>query len=220
MLRLYGHWRSLATYRVNVALKLKNVPYEFVPVDLLAKAHLEEDYTRINPQGLLPALVDGARPVLFQSMAIIDYLNDVAPLPPLYPDDAYARARLKALALVIAADAHPLIVPRVRDYLRVDLGHDLAALRRWIETFGMAALQTVEQYLETDPHVGRFCYRDTPSVADIFVASHVVGMELLGFGFERFPKIKALSEACNAIDAFKAAHPLAQPGADRALLRP
>ena len=221
MLTLYGHWRSLATYRVRVALNLKQIACEFVPIDLLGKAHRGEDYKRINPQRLLPALVDGSRPILFQSLAIIDYLDEIKPEPPLYPTrDPHARARLKALALVVAADAHPLIVPRVRDYLQKDLGHDVAALRKWIETFGTEALDTIEAYLESDPHAGKFCYADTPSAADILVASHVIGMELLGFGLERYPRTKAVYENCAALEAFKTAHPLLQPGADKALLKP
>lgn len=222
MLRLYGHWRSLATYRVKVVLNLKKVPHEFFPVDLLGKAHLEQDYARVNPQKLLPALaIDGTRPVLFQSMAIIEYLDETFPDPPLYPaEDAYVRARLKALALVVAADAHPLIVPRVRDYLLQVLGLERPALRSWIQTFGIAALDTIENYLGSDPNVGRFCYHDTPSIADVFVVSHVIGMELLGFTLDAHPRLRALTAACAELEAFKSAHPLSQPGADRALLKP
>lgn len=215
MIRWYGHWRSLATYRVRVALNIKGIASEFVPVDLLGKEHLGEQYRKINPQGLLPAFFDGGKPVLFQSMAIVEYLDEMYPQPPLLPHgDAHARSRLRGLALIIAADAHPLIVPRVRDYLQFKLGLDDAARLDWIKAFGMPALDAVESHLGTDENVGTFCYGNTPTIADIFLASHVIGMSLFGCSLERHPRVAAIYDACSALEEFATAHPLKQPGAE------
>ena len=140
---LYGHWRSLATYRVRVALNLKGIHAELRAVDLLGKAHLEATYRAVNPQGLLPALDVGQGRALFQSLAILEYLDETHPTPPLLPADALGRARVRGLAQIVAADAHPLIVPRVRDYLQFDVGLDDAARQKWIARFALPALEEI-----------------------------------------------------------------------------
>ena len=212
-MKLYGHWRSLATYRVRVAIALKGIPVEFVPIDLLGKEHLGERYRSINPQGLLPALDDGAGPALFQSLAIIEYLDERFPVPTLLPADTRGRARVRGLSQVIAADAHPLIVPRVRDYLLQDIGIDQAGLLKWINRFALPALETIETSLVNDPATGRFCHGDTPTLADILLASHVVGLSFFRCDLSPYPRVRQVFEACEALDAFAAAHPLKQPGA-------
>lgn len=212
-MKFYGHWRSLATYRVRVAIALKGIDVEFVPINLLGKEHLGEGYRAINPQGLLPALDDGEGLALFQSLAIIEYLDERFPAPPLLPLDARGRARVRGLAQVIAADAHPLIVPRVRDYLLQDIGIDQAGLQKWINRFSLPALETIETSLVNDPATGRFCHGDTPTLADIVLASHVFGMSFFKCDLSPFPQVRRVFEACEALDAFASAHPLKQPGA-------
>lgn len=144
-MRFYGHWRSLATYRVRVAINLKAIDVEVMPIDLLGKEHLGEHYHSINPQGLLPALDVGSGPALFQSMAIVEYLDDLYPNPPLLPSDPLEKARVRALAQIIAADSHPLMVPRVRNYLTDELGLDANEVQKWIHRFVMPALETCEE---------------------------------------------------------------------------
>lgn len=212
-MKLYGHWRSLATYRVRVAIALKGIDVAFAPIDLLGKEHLGEHYRSINPQGLLPALDDGAGRALFQSLAIIEYLDERFPAPPLLPADARGRARVRGLAQVIAADAHPLIVPRVRDYLLQDIGLDQAGLLKWINRFALPALETIETSLANDPATGRFCHGDSPTIADILLASHVVGVSFFRCDLTPYPQVRRVFEACEALDAFASAHPLKQPGA-------
>ncbi|HEY0220401.1 MAG TPA: maleylacetoacetate isomerase [Afipia sp.] len=212
-MRLYGHWRSLATYRLRVALKLKNIDAEIVAIDLLNKEHLGPHYRAINPQGALPALEDGDGPILFQSAAIIEYLDETHPLPPLLPADPRGRARVRALSQIVSADTHPLVVPRVRDYLEYDLGLSKEGLLAWIKRFGLPAFETLESFLTSGSPTGRFCHGDSPTLADIMLASHVIGMELFGFGIDSYPRVKAVYEACSALDAFASAHPLLQPNA-------
>ncbi len=216
-MKLYGHWRSLATYRVRVAIALKGVDVAFAPIDLLGKEHLGESYRAINPQGLLPAFEDGLGLALFQSMAIIEYLDEKFPAPPLLPADPRGRARVRGLAQVIAADAHPLIVPRVRDYLLQDVGMDQDGLLKWINRFALPALETIETNLANDPSTGRFCHGDTPTLADILLASHVIGVSFFRCDLSPYPHVQNVMKACEALDAFAAAHPLKQPGAPGSL---
>lgn len=216
-MRIYGHWRSLATYRVRVALNLKGVAADLVEINLLGKEHLGEPYRAINPQGLLPALADGPGLALFQSMAIIEYLDEIHPSPPLLPADPRGRARVRGLAQIVAADAHPLIVPRVRDYLQHDLGLDEDARLKWIRRFALPALDAIETNLGADPATGRFCHGDTPTLADILLASHVVGVNFFRCDLTPYPRVRAVFGACSALDAFASAHPLRQPGAPAAL---
>ncbi len=200
-------------------LEAEEHPLRVQAVDLLGKAHLGVDYLRINPQGLLPPLSMDRGPSSSirwrssnTSMISRPRLRSIQTMP--------TRARdLRAwpCGLLRTLIAHR---PSGQRLSPLDLGAELPALRKWIETFGQAALQTIETYLETDPHAARFCYGNTPTVADIFVASHVVGMQLLGFDLARFPKIAAVFDACTELEAFKTSHPLAQPGADAAILRP
>lgn len=214
---LYGHWRSLATYRVRVALNLKGIQAQVREVNLLAKEHLEPAYRAINPQGLLPALDDGKGQVLFQSLAIIEYLNDIQPSPPLLPSGSRARARVRALAQVIAADAYPLIVPRVRDYLEHQLGLNETARMNWIKGFALAALDTIELNLAAEPSAGAFCVGDTPTMADILLASHVIGVSFFKLNLTAFPRVCEVYAACSPLSAFAEAHPLLQPGAPASL---
>ncbi len=212
-MRFYGHWRSLATYRVRVAINLKGIDVEVMPIDLFGKEHLGEHYHSINPQGLLPALDVGSGPALFQSMAIIEYIDDMFPNPPLLPSDPLGKARVRALAQIIAADSHPLMVPRVRNYLTEELGLDADGVQKWIHRFVMPALETCEEILTANSTSSLYCYGDTPGLADIFLASHVIGAGFFKCDLSKLPRVLQIYENCSKLEAFAKAHPLKQPGA-------
>ncbi len=214
-MKLYGFWRSLATYRVKVALSLKGVPVEDVSIDLLKGKQNEEAYRAVNPQGVVPALVldDGGAP-LFQSLAILEYLDETHPQPPLMPRDPRGRARVRGLALIAAADGHPLVVPRVRNYLEKEMRQDEAARNRWLAHWTMRALEAIEQHLKNEKETGRFCHGDQLSLADICMASQVIGaLAYFNCDTKGVPTVMRIYNQCMEMDAFSRAHPLKQQGA-------
>jgi len=218
--KLYGYWRSLATYRVRIVLNLKGIAYEESVVDLHKGEQFGAAYKAINPQGVLPSLVDesdaGGIP-LFQSLAILDYLEETHPRPPLLPAAPRDRARVRGLALIVAADAHPLIVPRIRNYIEREFRIPEAARLTWCQHWIAQACAALEANLAADPRTGRFCHGDTPTLADVCLASHMVGAKLFEVNTSAFPHCERIRDACFALDAFSRAHPLRQPGAPRSL---
>jgi maleylacetoacetate isomerase len=210
---LYGNWRSLATYRVRVALALKAIPHDVIAIDLASGEHHGERFKAINPQGVLPALDDGHGAVLFQSLAIIEYLDETHPTPPLLPADPAGRARVRGLAQIHAADVHPLLVPRVRNHLQKDAGLDDAALQRWLARALLTGLDAIEANLAHSPHTGEFCHGNTPTLADICLASHLIAMQLFKVDASSYPTTQRIYAACERLPAFAGAHPLKQPGA-------
>lgn len=214
MTRLYSFWRSLATYRVRIALALKGVvPDEIVVVDLMKGDQHGDAYDAVNPMHALPTLVDGDGPPLVQSLAIIEYLDETRPEPPLLPADPHGRARVRSLALMVAADSHPLMVPRVREYLEHELGVPEPARAAWCRHWIATALAALERRLASEPETGRFCHGDTVSLADICLVSQVAGAGFFGVDTAPYSTVRRIAEACSAIDAFASAHPLKQPGA-------
>jgi len=214
MMTLYGFWRSLATYRVRVALHLKGMEFREIPVDLLKGEQHGEQYKALNPQSVLPSLVpeDGGAP-LFQSMAILEYLEEVCPQPPLLPGDARGRARVRGLALIAAADGHPLIVPRIRKYLEKDLGVDEGGRSRWLGHWTLKALEAIEAHLASEPETARFCHGDTVTLADICVAGQVIAADYFKCDVASAPTVMRIYSECMKIGAFAKAHPYSQPGA-------
>ncbi len=214
MMRLYGFWRSLATYRVKVALALKGIAFEETSIDLLAGKQHEEGYRAVNPQAVVPSLdlEDGGEP-LFQSLAILEYLEETHPRPPLLPADPRGRARVRGLALIAAADGHPLVVPRIRKYLQKDLGVDDAARDRWLAHWTLEALAAIEAHLAREPQTGRFCHGDTPTLADLCLAGQVIAGQYFHCDVSSVPTAMRIYGECMKIDAFAGAHPLRQPGA-------
>jgi maleylacetoacetate isomerase len=213
---LFGFWRSLATLRVRIALNLKKVPFEEVSIDLMAGQQRSADYAATNPQMVVPALVeDGAAP-LFQSLAILEYLDERYPEPPLLPADARGRARVRGLAQIIACDTHPLIVPRVREFLADELGLDEPTRLKWIRHWIAAGLGAVEAHLSRDSETGLFCHGDTVSVADLCLTSQAIGYKFFDGTMDAFPNAAKIVERCMEEDAFARAHPLRQPGAPAA----
>jgi maleylacetoacetate isomerase len=214
-MKLYGFWRSLATYRVKVGMALKGIKAEEVSVDLLKGRQHDREYLAVNPQAVVPALVldDGGAP-LFQSLAILEYLEETHPQPPLLPRDPRGRARVRGLSLIAAADGHPLVVPRIRNYLEQQMHADEAARNRWLQHWTLKALQDIEAHLKNEKETGRFCHGNSPTLADICLAGQVVGA--IGYfkcDVSSVPTAMRIYEECMKLDAFSGPHPLKQPGA-------
>ncbi|WP_445401039.1 maleylacetoacetate isomerase [Zobellella sp. An-6] len=203
-MKLYDYPRSSAAYRVRIALNLKGQTFEAVPVNLLEGAQRGEDYRTLNPTGLVPSL-DTGEGLLGQSLAIIEYLDERFPAPPLLPAGAFARARARALALQVACDIHPLNNLRVLQYLVGEFGIDerqkLAWYHHWLQQ-GLAALE--RQLTETD---SIFCCGDTPGLADICLVPQLYNARRFGLDLAPYPRLMAIDEACQRLEAFAAAHP-------------
>jgi maleylacetoacetate isomerase len=216
MMKLYGFWRSLATYRVKVALALKGMKVDQEEsIDLLKGVQHQASYKSVNPQAVVPALVlDDGGPPLFQSMAIMEWLEETKPQPPLLPKDPRGRARVRGLALISVADAHPLVVPRIRVYLEKELKLDESARNKWLMHWSLEALKAFEAHLAGEKDTGRFCHGDSPTVADICLAGQVIGATgYFKCDVSSVPTVMRIYEECMKIDAFNAAHPLKQAGA-------
>lgn len=214
-MRLYGFWRSLATYRVRVALALKGVEAHEVPVNLLQGMQHRDDYKAINPQSVVPALVIDDGPPLFQSLAILEYLEETHPEPSLLPRDPRGRARVRGLALIVACDGHPLIVPRIRNYLERELHVDEPARNRWLQHWTLKALEVLEAHLAKERETGRFCHGSTPTFADICLAGQVFAAGYFNAETTAMPTVTRIFDECMKIDAFDRAQPLKQPDAPK-----
>jgi maleylacetoacetate isomerase len=215
MLVLYGFWRSLATFRVRIALNLKSIPYREVDIDLNAGTQRSPEYRAVNPQGLLPAMVDDDGPALFQSLAILEYLEERYPDPALLPSDPRGRARVRGIAQIVACDAHPLIVPRVREFLEHELRLDEAQRLTWVRHWLAQGLQAIEARLTNDPETGVYCHGDRVTIADICLVSLGAGYGLFQGNLDEFPRCGAVISRCLSQEAFSRAHPLQQPGAPK-----
>ena len=214
-MKLYGFWRSLATYRVRVAMALKGVKAEEISIDLLKGKQHAGDYLAVNPQGVVPALVlDEGGPPLFQSLAIMEYLEELHPNPPLLPKDPRERARVRGLALIAAADGHPLITPRIRTYLEKEMRQDEAARNRWLAHWTMRALEAIEGHLSREGETGKYCHDGQLTMADICVVSQVIGaLAYFSCDTSGVPTVMRVYNECMSLDAFSRAHPLKQQGA-------
>ena len=216
-MKLYSFWRSLATYRVRIALNIKGVaPDEIVEVNLLKGHQRETAFHAVNPMMAIPALVDGDGPALFESLAIMEYLDEMHPNPPLLPRDPRGRARVRGLAQIVACDSHPLLVPRVREYLEHKLKLDEPARMAWCRHWIVEALKAIETHLKSEKETGRYCHGDAVTVADICLVSQTVGAKFFQVDLAPFPTVARIADACQAIDAVARAHPLKQPGAPAA----
>ena len=214
-MKLYGFWRSLASYRVRVALAMKGMRAEEISIDLLTGKQNEDDYLAVNPQGVVPALVlDDGGPPLFQSLAILEYLEETHPQPALLPKDPRGRARVRGLALIAAADGHPLVTPRIRMYLEKEMKQDENARNRWLGHWTMRALEAIESHLSKEKETGRYCHGDAPTIADICLASQMIAaLAYFNVDTKAMPTAMRIYNQCMEIDAFAKAHPLKQAGA-------
>jgi len=213
MIKMYGFWRSAASFRVRIALNLKGLAFEEEMIDIDAGVQYTPDYLALNPQAAVPSLAIDGGPPLTQSLAILEYLEETHPTPALLPADARGRARVRELALVWAADHHPLIVPRVRRYLADEMGQDEMARISWVKHWFREGLSVGEAKLAADPATGRFCHGDTPTFADLCLISQAAGARGFKVDFSDLPIVSRIVENCLALDAFARAHPLRQPGA-------
>jgi maleylacetoacetate isomerase len=213
-MKLFTYWRSQAAYRVRIALGLKGLRTEKVSLDLLAGDQFASDYQKLNPEGVVPTLIDGEGQPLVQWLAILEYLDEKYPDPPLLPQELRARAHARAIAQMVAMDAHPFIVPRVRKYLEEELHIGETARAAWVRYWLDEGSRAVEQVLARDPRTGEFCVGDQPTVADICLAAHLTSAKLFG-GRDpgEYPVAGRIYANCMAIEAFSAEHPLRQPDA-------
>jgi len=209
-MKLYGYFRSSAAFRVRIALNLKKLDYETAAIHLRRNDQTKPDYLGVNPQGLVPALEDGGR-TLIQSLAIIEYLDETFPEPPLLPKDRADRARVRALAEIVACDIHPINNLRVLRYLAHSLGHQEAAVASWYNHWIDAGFRAFERLLTKDPRTGAFCHGDAPGLADVTLIPQVVNAERYELDLTPYPTIVRIYESCMQLAAFIAAHPRNQP---------
>ncbi len=216
---LFSFWRTSATYRVRVAFNLKGVQPEEHNINLEGGEQRSEAFLKINPMGAIPALIDrSAGPVnspLTQSQAILEFLEETYPTPALLPADVHGRARVRSLALMLAADTHPLITPRVRKYLTTVSKFDDAAWRAWQIQWFSTGLQALEQRLSTEPQTGRYCHGDVPTMADICLASIIVVTRVFKIEVADIPTVSRIMSTCEQLDAFAKADPGRQFGAPK-----
>ncbi len=211
---LYSYWRSSAAYRVRLALNLKGIDYRIQPVHLARDGgeHRQPAYLAINPQGLVPLLVDGDV-TISQSLAIIEYLEETVPSPALLPADPAARARVRSLAQIIACDIHPLDNLRVTNYLRDELGIGAEAGRVWYAHWIRTGFDALESRLASEPYTGKFCHGDQPGLVDIFLVPQIYNALRFEFDMTPYPTLRRVHAACQTLDAFRRAAPEAQPDA-------
>ncbi len=209
MLILHSFWLSLATYRVRIALRLKGIEFEERTHDLTKGEQHEAAYRTLNPAGAVPALENATAEPLTQSLAILEWLDEAHPEPPLLPADAAGRARVRSMFLLTAADTHPLAVPRVRARLAQQFGADETAFRAWSAHWFGEGLGAYEAMLE--PGATR-CHDEKLSIADLALASHLIGAERYGVDLSPFPRISAVGAALMQLPEFAAAHPNLQRG--------
>ena len=208
-IRVYGFWRSIASFRVRVALRLKQLPFEETSIDILQGEQFKAGYDEVNPEHVVPTFIHDGHS-LFQSMAIMEYLDDIKPNPPLLPQDIKERGYARSLALMTIADAHPLTVPRVRQHLVKAFGADAKAIEEWGAHWTTEGLATYER-LVTRRKPSPFALGKDVGLADICIAGQVVGAQYLKIGLEAFPLVKDLSERCFKMVEFSSSHPYQQP---------
>ncbi len=211
---LHNYYRSSTSYRVRIALEMKGIHYRYVPHHLRHGEHLEPAYLAVNPQGLVPALIwsDGA--LITQSLAIIEFLDEIRPEPPLLPRDAADRAHVRMLAQMIACDIHPVNNLRVLTSLRSVFGASDEDIANWFRHWVNEGFQPLEKILATSPQTGTFCHGETPGLADICLAAQVTNNARFGVDMEPYPIISRINAACMALPAFQKAAPQNQPDAE------
>ena len=212
-MKLFTYWRSLATFRVRVALALKNIEVEPIYVDLLEGHQAQPEFKALNPTMAVPLLIEDDGTPLVQSLAIMEYLDERYTEPPLLPADARGRARVRALSQITVADSHPLNVPRVRHHLATTFGASPEQIAAWGRHWLTAGLDAYEGHLSRDRQTGEFCHGDTVSMADLCLASHACGVELFGGTLDGHPTVKRIVARCMADERFAKSHPKRQPDA-------
>jgi maleylacetoacetate isomerase len=208
-IQVYGFWRSIASFRVRVALRLKGLPFEETSIDILTGEQFEPAYKAVNAERVVPTFIHDGHSI-YQSLAIIEYLDDIQPNPRLVPEDSKERAYARSLALMTIADVHPLGVPRVRNHLAKTFGADAKAIEAWGEHWTVEGLATYERML-AQRAPAPFALGGEPGLADICIAGQVVGAQYLKMDLSAYPVVAALSDRCFALPAFATSHPFEQP---------
>jgi maleylacetoacetate isomerase len=209
-MRLYDYWRSSAAYRVRIALNIKGLEVEQMPVDLRAGGQRAEEYLKLNPQGLVPFFEDGPL-AISQSMAILEYLDEAYPEAPILPADPIQRAKARAVAQIIACDIHPLNNLRVLQFLESHLKANQKQRGLWYHHWLSNGFQAVEAMVKDLP--GDFCLGDEPTLADICLVPQVYNAKRYEFDLSAYPTIRAINDRCQAVEAIAKAAPQHQPDA-------
>jgi maleylacetoacetate isomerase len=213
VLQLYTYYRSQASFRVRIALNLKGLKHEDSFLHLEKGDQFAAEYRAVNPQMVVPTLIDGDLK-LFQSLAILEYLDETYPEPPLLPKDSPARAWVRGFALVNIADTHPLVVPRVRHYLLDELRLTQDQMLGWVRHWMGAGLAAAETLLAGHRESGPFCHGNAPTLADISLVPPVTSMQTFGGDLAPYPRVMRVHDHVMAIAAFADAHPAKQPDAE------
>jgi len=213
-MKLYDYFRSSAAFRVRIALNLKGIVAERSFVHLRNGVQRGAEYLERNPQGLVPALELDDGSVLTQSLAIIEYLDETHPHPPLLPTQPADRARVRAIALAIVSDIHPIANLRVLQYLQKTLGAADAARDAWYAHWNEVGLAALEKQLARDPRTGRFCHGDSPTLADCCVVPQLANARRIALDVAAFPTLLRIESACLSLPAFADAAPARQPDAE------
>jgi maleylacetoacetate isomerase len=211
-MKLYTYFQSSASYRVRIALNLKGLEPEMEFINLVMGQQQQKSYEEVNPQRVVPTLMDKGR-TFRQSLAILEYLEEAYPEPPLLPKDPFARATVRSLALIIAADTSPLGNLKVRKYLETPVGLDKEIVKQWMGHWIAEGLAAFEKTLTRKSHAGAFCHGDAPSMADCCLIPQLFNADRWGCDLGPFPAIRRIREACDKHPAFIAAHPSRQPDA-------
>ena len=205
-MKVYNYFRSGTSHRLRIVLNLKGLDWDYVAVDLRAEAHFDAAFKALNPQGFVPTVIDGDL-VLTQSPAIIEWLEERFPNPPLLPADVNDRARVRALAAVVGCDIHPLNNRRVLEYLRHTLGCNEAAVLAWCGTWISAGFSALESMLGKDMQRGDFCFGNAPTLADAYLVAQVESARRFKVDLTAYPAICAIDRACALLPAFVQAAP-------------
>ncbi len=212
-MKLYNYFRSSAAYRVRIALALKGLAYDAVRVHLMKGEQHGAEYSAVNPQNLVPVLEhEGER--LYQSLAILQYIDETWPQPPLQPADRFGRARVRSLALLIACEIHPLNNPRVLNYLTGKLGVSEEQKLEWYHHWIRLGFSALEKRLAGEPETGRYCHGDAPGLADCALVPQMANALRFKVDLAEFPTIRRINAACLELEAFQRAAPENQPDAE------
>lgn len=213
-MKLYNYFRSSTSYRTRIALNLKGLEYEYIAVNLAKDKQLESPFLSLNPQGLVPVItVDNLR--LYQSPAILEWLEDVYPEPPLLPKEAIGRMQVRALSAMIGCDIHPLNNRRVLQYLRNELIIEEDKVMLWCHRWMAEGFAALEQLLAQDASRGDFCYGDTPTLADCYLIPQVASARRFKVDLNPYPNLVAIDAHCRTLAAFADADPMQQPDAPK-----
>ena len=214
MMTLYGYFRSSTSYRTRIAMNLKGLDYDNVTVNLAQDEHLESEFKALNPQGLVPVL-QADDLLLYQSPAILEWLEEVYPESPLLPKDTAGRMQVRALSAMIGCDIHPLNNRRILQYLRNELSVGEEEVMMWCNRWMSEGFDALEKRLAQDENRGKFCYADSPTFADCYLIPQVSSARRFKVDLTPYPNIVAIDEHCRTLKAFADADPMMQPDAPR-----